>query len=184
MQHLACIMDGNRRWARKHGSSRIGKDGIDAAYRVVQWCIQKKIPYLSLFAFSLENFKRSPIEFEPLFTLMVEEMALLILTPQLKKENIQVRFIGDRTQFPQTVHDACLQLEETTCAGSKIVVQIFFCYGSCQEIVDTCKRIATAAVAGTIPISAITNHLFRNNICGLQTHRILNLLSVRVAFTA
>ena len=158
LQHLACIMDGNRRWARQHGLSPVGKEGIDAAYHVVEWCLKKKIPYLSLFAFSLENFKRSPIEFQPLFTLMVEE--IIQRTDELKKQNVSVRFIGDRSQFPDAVREACIQLEQDTAVCTGITVQIFFCYGSCQEIVDTCKRIVTAVTTGTITTKDITSTLF------------------------
>jgi undecaprenyl diphosphate synthase len=158
IQHLACIMDGNRRWAKKHGLMQVGKEGIETAYKVVEWCIEKQIPYLSLFAFSLENFKRSPLEFEPLFALMVEEM--IRRTDELKNQSIAIRFIGDRTQFPLLVRNACTHLEEATSFGTRIQVHIFFCYGSCQEIVDTCKRIAMAVTEGTLSTDMIVNTTF------------------------
>src|SRR5437016_629559 len=138
MQHLACIMDGNRRYAKKQGLpfSFAGKEGIDVAYQVVEWCIKKNIPYLSLFAFSLENFKRSPVEVEPMFVLMVHEMARR--ADELVRNNIRIRFVGDRTQFPTHVFIACEKLERATQTGSRIIVQIFFCYGARQELFNAC----------------------------------------------
>jgi undecaprenyl diphosphate synthase len=162
MQHLACIMDGNRRWARKHGIGSVGKEGIDTAYRVVEWCLKKKIPYLSLFAFSLENFKRSPLEIEPVFTLMVSEMARR--TDELVRNQIQIRFVGDREQFPHRVRAACVELEEATRFGAHVVVQILFCYGARQEIVAACTKIAEMVANGILHPAAITADLFAQNL--------------------
>ncbi len=158
MQHLACIMDGNRRWARTHGLDAVGKEGIEAAYRTVEWCIQKNIPYLSLFAFSLENFKRSPFEMDPLFALMVNEM--LRKTDELVHNRIKIRFVGDRNQFPVYVRDACENLERATQHGSIITVQIFFCYGARQELVQACKQITMAIADGTLTQDALTPEIF------------------------
>lgn len=160
IQHLACIMDGNRRWAQRQGLARVGKEGIDGAYRTVEWCMQKHIPYVSLFAFSLENFKRSPLEFEPLFELMVQE--IVRRTDEMKAKNISIRFIGDRVQFPAHVRDACIRLEDATAHCTGIKVQIFFCYGSCQELVDTCKRIVSAVSSGTLSLDTITHKTFES----------------------
>jgi undecaprenyl diphosphate synthase len=162
LQHLACIMDGNRRWARAHGLGAVGREGIDTAYRVVEWCIQKKIPYLSLFACSLENCKRSPWEMEPLFALMVDEMAKR--RDELIRNRIQIRFVGDRAQFPASVRTACEQLEAATHTGNRITVQILFCYGSRQEIVQACRQVAEAAMRGEIKPEAITTDIFATHL--------------------
>lgn len=162
MQHLACIMDGNRRWARAHGIGSVGKEGIDTAYRVVEWCLQKKIPYLSLFAFSLENFKRSPWEMEPLFALMVDEMAKR--TDELVRNHIQIRFVGDRTLFPVHVRTACERLEAATRAGKRIIVQILFCYGSRQELLHACTKVAALIACGELKPETITTDLIAKHL--------------------
>ena len=159
IQHLACIMDGNRRWARIHGLSVVGKEGIDAAYKTVEWCIKKKIPYLSLFAFSLENFKRPLFEMEPMFVLMVNEMSRR--ADELVRNSVQIRFIGDRNQFPVYVLDACKKLEHATQNGSIITVQIFFCYGARQELVHACKQIMTDITDGILIKDALTPEKFK-----------------------
>lgn len=154
MQHLACVMDGNRRWAKKHGSTIIGKEGVDAAHRVIRWCVEKKIPYLSLFAFSLENFKRSPLEMEHIFSLMVHEIAYR--TDELVQNGIHIRFIGDRSKFPSHVLKACETLENATAYGSCIKVCIYFCYGARQELLDVCKKVIQAVEEGTLNKNTLT----------------------------
>lgn len=164
MQHLACVMDGNRRWAKQHGLSRIGSEGADAAYRAVEWCIAKKIPHLSLFAFSLENYNRGFAENGPLFMLMAAEM--LRRLDDLKEHEIRVRFIGDHAKFPSEVRDICTRLERETAEGRSISVYIFFCYGGRQEIVDATRRIAQAAVVGTLKVEDINASLFATYLWG------------------
>jgi undecaprenyl diphosphate synthase len=162
MQHLACIMDGNRRWARKHGLLQVGPEGVEAAYRVVQWCIQKKIPYLSLFAFSLENFKRAPHEITPLFSLMAREIERR--THDLVERRIRVRFIGDRSCIPASVAQSCSSLEEATTQGDVLHVQILFCYGARQELRFVIQNIAKAVVQGQYSADAIDDSLIAKNL--------------------
>lgn len=164
MQHLACIMDGNRRWAKQHGLRKVGAEGADAAHRVVEWCIAKKIPHLSLFTFSLENYNRSPVENGPLFMLMAEEMVRRLT--ELKQQKIRVRFIGDWTKFPQEVKDIAVRLERETAEGRSISVYIHFCYGGRQEIVDAVRRIAQAVAAGTLNAAAVNAALFETYLWG------------------
>ena len=100
IRHLACIMDGNRRWANAKGlaSYEGHRGGVESVMHAIEFCIEKQIAYLSLYAFSLENFKRSEQEKRYLFQLIVEQIALQV--PRLIKEQIRVRFVGDKTVFP------------------------------------------------------------------------------------
>ncbi len=154
MQHLACIMDGNRRWAKKHSMSIIGREGVEAAHRVIEWCMQKKIPYVSLFAFSLENFKRSPFEMEPVFALLVSE--IIRRTDELVRNGIHITFVGDRAKFPSHVLEACQKLEKATAHGSVIKVCIYLCYGARQELLDACKKLIQAVEDGTLNKNNLT----------------------------
>lgn len=158
INHLACIMDGNRRWAQQQGLSRLGRDGIEAAYRAVEFCIARKTPYLSLFAFSLENFKRSPHEVTHLFDLMTEEM--LAQKDMLIQKNIKIRFIGDSCQFPAHVWQTCKVLENATQNGTALQVNMLVCYGAQQELVDATRRIAHDVQNGILATDAINNELF------------------------
>jgi undecaprenyl diphosphate synthase len=158
MTHLACIMDGNRRWAMQHGLGNVGRDGIDAAYKTVDFCIKRGIPYLSLFAFSLENFKRSPHEISSLFDLMVLEMSLQ--QDSLIKQGIKVRFIGDQTQFPASIKEPCRALEIATAAGAVVQVNVMICYGARQEIADAATRIVHDIAQGILKTELITADIF------------------------
>jgi len=192
IQHLACIMDGNRRWARQHGATRVSADGVDAAQRVVEWCMQKRIPYLSLFAFSLENCNRATIENDALFTLMAEEMTRR--TDTLRQHDVRVRFIGDKSRVPSALHAECTQLEKATAACATMQVFICFCYGGRQEIVDATKRIAQDAANGILTPDAITPHLFEQYLwtAGIPdpdllirtgyVHRLSNFLLYQAAY--
>ena len=114
MKHLAMIMDGNRRWAKKRGLRPwLGhRRGAESIKRVVDFCLKKKISYLSLYTFSIENFNRSKEECAFLFELIKKE-ALGQL--ELFLENgVRVRFIGDRSLFPETIMPAIIEIEEKT----------------------------------------------------------------------
>lgn len=155
-------MDGNRRWARAHGFGSVGREGIDTAYQVVEWCIQKKIPYLSLFVFSLENSKRPSWEIEPIFALMIDEMAKR--TDELVRNQIQIRFVGDRAQFPAHLRGACEQLEKATHAGNRIIVQLFLYYGARQEVLEACRRVVEAVSRGDLKPAAISADIFEKEL--------------------
>src|SRR6056297_2447075 len=103
VKHLACIMDGNRRWARKQGWMpwEGHREGVKAAERAIDFCLEKEISYLTLYTFSVENFNRSKKELDVLFALFggsVKQALALGL-----KKDLRVRFVGDRRKFPQSL---------------------------------------------------------------------------------
>jgi undecaprenyl diphosphate synthase len=151
-------MDGNRRWAAQQGYVQVGRDGIDAAYRTADFCIKKNIRYLSLFAFSLENFKRSPQEVTHLFNLMLTETQKQ--KDELIKRGIKVVFVGDRTQFPATIKRECDFLENITSDCTVLHANIMICYGAQQEIIDAVKRITRDVVHNVIQIDDITSDVY------------------------
>ena len=162
IKHLGLVMDGNRRWAKKQGFLPwIGhKKGIDAAKKAVEFCLEKQIPYLSLYVFSLENFKRSPEEVGFLFNLLVDEGHAWI--DELKKQDVCVRFMGDRSFFPAHVLPTIQEIEQATARGNKLTVLLLFCYGGQQEIIDGIKQIARGVKQGTITEDQITDQLLRS----------------------
>ena len=100
VKHLAIIMDGNRRWAKERNlQTREGhQKGAEVLSWLIQYCLEHKIEMVSVYAFSLENFQRSPEELQALFTIMIEESEKAL--PELIKHGVKVRFIGDRNLFP------------------------------------------------------------------------------------
>jgi Undecaprenyl pyrophosphate synthase len=127
LKHLACIMDGNRRWAKQHSKMAFEghRAGLAAAKRVIDYCIEHRIPHLSLYTFSLENFNRSPEELSYLFSLIVEQISESLLR-EFKQKGVSVRFIGDRLLFPDVVMPACEKIERETADLKNLTLDLSF----------------------------------------------------------
>jgi undecaprenyl diphosphate synthase len=160
IKHLACIMDGNRRWAMNQGLvSWLGhQNGLNAVKRVIDFALTKKIEYLSLYTFSIENLQRSEAEQRYLFEVLAQE-ALRDLD-EFKSKGVRMRFVGDRALFPKTVQPVCKQVEQETAHCTALQVNFLLCYGGQQEIVDTAKRIAIKVKKGDLQADDITVALF------------------------
>ena len=158
-------MDGNRRWAKKHGWLPWDghREGILAAQRVMEFCLVQRIAYLSLYTFSLENFARPEKEKQFLFTVLFKEIKKK-LVPYLKEKDIRIAFIGDDSYFPENVRDYCLSIEEETQSGSSLTVNLLFCYGGRQEIVHGVNKIIQKINAGHVAIEAVDEKEFEKNL--------------------
>lgn len=162
IRHLGCIMDGNRRWAKKNGVSLSDGvlEGLARAQTAVDFCLKKQIPYLSLYAFSIDNLKRSAIERECIFGLIIkhgQEYAR-----QLASKGARVRIIGDHTLFPKQVKATCDAIEQITSSETKLTVQLLFCYGGRQEIVAGVKEICAQVHKGVLNLDSLTDESFKD----------------------
>lgn len=149
IRHVALIMDGNRRWAAARGlPSHAGhSEGAKTVATIAEFCIQKAIPHVSLYAFSLENLtKRSAIEREFLFDLVANQ--LIQQFEHFIHNNIRIRFIGDRSLFPQRLIESITHIEQQTVQNTALTVDILFCYGGQQEIVAAAQKFAQQVVQG------------------------------------
>jgi undecaprenyl diphosphate synthase len=157
-------MDGNRRWAQTHGLMPWygHKEGVEATYRVINFCLEKGIKHLSLFTFAIQNFKRSPQETNHIFDMMLEH-AQEVLESMLKK-NVRIQFIGDRTLFPKKLTDICENIEQKTSASSSLHLYLFFCYGGQEDIIETTKKIALQVAQGKITPDQIDAKLFEQSL--------------------
>lgn len=157
MQHLALIMDGNRRWARKRGLPiwRGHKKGIDGLRAAVRFCLDSTIPYLTVYAFSTENFKRPAKELSYLFDIIAKELISREFK-DLLSQGVRVRFIGDKSLYPPQLKDAIKEVEEQTIAGSRLTLNMLFCYGGQQEIVSGIKSIVEQVGRGELSVNEIT----------------------------
>lgn len=170
INHLAIIMDGNRRWAKKHNLiTRKGhQEGTETVRRLIQYCLERKIKMVSVYAFSLENFQRDPEEVRNIFKIFgkAAEKAL----PHLLKAGIKVLFIGDKRAFPSDVRATIERVETSTKDGSHLQLNILFCYGGRQEILSAVKHIIEDVKIGKLTQKEIVNDaLFRDY---LWTHEI------------
>lgn len=160
MKHLACIMDGNRRWAKKHGwvPWRGHRQGAETVKLVADFCIKNNISYLSLYAFSIENLNRPQVERDFLFNMIFNEAEKSL--PEFQQKGIRIRFIGDRSLFPDHVIPVCERVEKETEHCTNLNLNILFCYGARQEIVGGIKAIIRKVQAGQLSEDDITDDTF------------------------
>jgi undecaprenyl diphosphate synthase len=165
MKHLAVIMDGNRRWAKKQGlATWLGhKKGTDPVKTAVEFCVQNKIAHLSLYAFSLENLKRSQDELNHLFTI-IEDGLTNAEFEKLIKHGVKVHVIGDRALFPEKLRTTLENIQEKTKDGQTLTLNIMFCYGGQQELTYTMQRIGEKIERGELKASDISADLIQENL--------------------
>ncbi len=161
IQHIAFIMDGNRRWARAQGIQALyGDESKKAVETALAYCLKQAIPFLSLYTFSLENMKRSSSETEYVFNLAVENIEKML--PLFIEKNIKISFVGERAVFPESLLHTIKTVEEATKTAAKLHVSILFCYGGQQEIVQAAQTIAYKVARQELDPAAITPELFKN----------------------
>lgn len=161
IQHLACIMDGNRRWAKRQGLMPwLGHNqGAESVKRVIQFALDNNIKYVSLYTFSIENFKRSEQELSHLFSLLIR-----VLTENLAQfieQGVNIRFIGDEILFPESIRRTIGEVEEKTSHCSKLYLNLLFCYGGQQEIIGAVKKVLAHLKNGLLALEDFTEDLFR-----------------------
>lgn len=164
LTHIGLIMDGNRRWARAQGLPPVAghREGVKTVERVTQYCIENAISYLTLYAFSIENFKRSEEEKSCLFDIVAH--GILDYAKKFMDNGIRINFIGDRELFPPTVKESCKNIEQQTANNEKLTVNILFCYGGQQEIVAATRSCMQQAIAGSLSIQDITPERFNKEL--------------------
>ena len=140
-KHVAIIMDGNGRWATKRHLPRVAghKKGVDAVRTVVEVCAQRGIGYLTLFAFSSENWRRPADEVGILMTLF--SLALERESRELARNNVRLRIIGDLTAFDPKLQEKILEAQERTAHCSGLVLTVAANYGGRWDIVQATKRM-------------------------------------------
>jgi undecaprenyl diphosphate synthase len=140
-RHVAIIMDGNGRWAAARGESRVvgHRAGLEALRRVVRAAPSLGIAYLSVYAFSTENWKRPAEEVEALMDLLVEYLRSEI--DELDEEQVRIVFLGDRSALPQRCQDEMGRAERRTQANNRLVLAIAMNYGGRDEIVRAARSL-------------------------------------------
>lgn len=167
IKHIAIIMDGNRRWAKgKNLPSAFGhKKGVDALKTTMRACDDFGIKYLTVYAFSTENWNRKPEEVNFLMDLLGQTLKNEL--QEMHENNVVISFIGDTTQLSDNLQKILKNAVETTKNNTGVNLQIAFNYGSRAEIVKAVREIATKYKEGEISeISekTISEHLYTNNI--------------------
>lgn len=152
-------MDGNRRWADKRHMPRLlgHREGVQSLKRLVKHCALRKLKYLTVYAFSSENWTRSHEEVEYLMDLfgrvLTDELA------ELAEAKVRLRFIGDLAGMPQELQRRLSQSMEKTAHNTGLNLQVALNYGSRLELTEAMKSIARSVEAGTLQIDQITPEL-------------------------
>jgi undecaprenyl diphosphate synthase len=154
-EHVAIIMDGNGRWAQKRGLPRLWghKAGLEAVRRIVKIAPQHNIKYLTLYAFSTENWRRPRPEVEGLFALLQEYVNKE--TPELVRQGVKVRFLGERSDLSNSAVRVMSYCEEQTANCSGLYLNIALNYGGRQDIVQAVRKIASRVEAGELKAADI-----------------------------
>lgn len=164
-RHVAIIMDGNGRWAQKrHMPRHFGhKSGVDTVRRLIEYCVEKKnIDVLTLFAFSSENWKRPETEVSFLMELFLSSLKREI--NRLKKNNVQLRIIGDIKTFPESLQHTIRAAETDTCANNGLRLVIAANYGGRWDITQATKAIALRVEKAELSASEITPETLRTSM--------------------
>ncbi|TAK79226.1 MAG: isoprenyl transferase [Gammaproteobacteria bacterium] len=155
-QHIAIIMDGNGRWAKQRFMPRLAghRAGVEAARQVVKNCLKRKIKVLSLFAFSSENWRRPAQEVSHLMELFLTGLEREVNV--LHENNIQLRFIGDRTRLNARLCQKIQDVEKLTQQNTAMVLIIAVDYGGQWDICQATRQLAQEVEAGQLKSADIT----------------------------
>lgn len=149
-EHVAIIMDGNGRWAQKRGRPRLfgHRAGAKRVREIVEVCPDLGVKYLTIFAFSTENWKRTQTEVSGLMSLF--RRYIKKEARALRDEGVRVRFIGDRMRLDKKLQKLMDELEELTCENDRVHLTIALNYGGRDEVARAVKRLAQDAASGEI----------------------------------
>ncbi len=187
LNHVAIIMDGNGRWGlKKYNSRNKGhRAGIDAVEKIIETSVEQKIKYLTLFAFSTENWKRPKTEINYLFSLL--ETFLQKKLTKFNKNNIRLKIIGKKN-FSYKLNNLLIKSEKKTIKNSKLQINLALNYGSKKEIVNSINKLNKKKLK--ITEKNITDNLYTKKIPDPDilirtgnTNRLSNFLLWQISYT-
>jgi len=165
IKHIAIIMDGNRRWAKEHNlpSPAGHKKGVTSLRNIVRVCDELGVKYLTVYAFSTENWKRSKDEVDFLMDLVA--VTLKNELDDMNREGVKITFIGDSSKLSAKLQDVTSNAQEKTKNNNGVNLQIALNYGSRDEIVHAVKSIIDEGIkSADIDENVISEHLYTKGI--------------------
>lgn len=156
--HVAIIMDGNGRWARLHGKERYEGhiEGVKSVKECIKAALRNGVRYLTLYAFSTENWGRPAEEVNALMELFCK--SVMDETPELVEQGVRVKTIGRRDRFSAKVCEHLAKIEGETSVGNKLTLVLAFDYSSRDEITSAVRRIAERAAKGELNPENVTEN--------------------------
>ena len=193
--HIAIIMDGNGRWAKKNGKARVfgHKSGVASVRSVTEGAAEAGVKYLTLYAFSTENWNRPKAEVMALMQLLVTTIAGE--TKTLNKNNIRLAAIGDMESLPKNCQNELKKAIENTSANTGMTLVLALSYSSRWEILNAVKSLLIDVKSGELDATTINESVFNNYLCTASIpdpeliirtsgeHRISNFLLWQAAYS-
>ncbi len=167
LKHLAVILDGNRRFAKRLMLEpwQGHEWGAKKVESLMEWCMEAKIKELTIYAFSLQNFNRPKREFDFLMDLFTKELSTLINRErEFKKRGLKIRFIGKRELFPKNIQELMAVLERITKGNKRFVLNIAMGYGGREEVIEAVKKIVVEARRDGLKPEQIDEQLLLKNL--------------------
>mgnify|MGYP003290623981 FL=1 len=168
-EHVAIIMDGNGRWAKQHGKERYEGHiaGVESVRRAVESAAKYGVKWLTLYAFSTENWGRPTAEVNAIMELFCK--SVVAESPSLIKQGVRVQIIGEKTHFSDSVLKMIDQIEQTTAEGKTLTLVLAFNYSSRRELMlatqAICERVAKGELRSEeVNEEVITNHLMTRSM--------------------
>jgi undecaprenyl diphosphate synthase len=159
-RHVAIIMDGNGRWAKSRGEDRSTghREGVVSVRKVVEAAVAIGLEYLTIYTFSTENWNRPDDEVQALMSLMVA--AIRRETPDLMKNNVRLKAIGEMERLPDTVHNTLDECIRQTSANSGVTLVLALSYSSRWEMVEAVRRVVRDVQDGSLATEELDELLF------------------------
>jgi len=161
-QHIAIIMDGNGRWAQQRGQVRSAGHvaGVETTKEIIADCVRLGVKYLTIYAFSTENWGRPESEVSALMGLILTELKEELFV----KNNVRMRWIGDRSRMPEQVRKHLEEMEEETKDFDAMVLTVAISYSARWELTDAVKKIAGEVKDGTLKPEDITEDVISQRL--------------------
>ena len=193
-RHLAIIMDGNGRWAKQQGMLRAfgHENGVKSVRVTVEACAKLGIGYLTLYAFSTENWNRPKLEVDALMSILMNSLKKEI--PTMQKNNIKLNAIGNTSLLPDRARKQLLDVIEQTKTNTGMTLTLALSYGSREEIIAAIKQISEKVKNNQLNVadiseSLVTSHLYTHDLPDADLvirtsgeHRISNFLLWQAAY--
>ena len=193
-RHVAIIMDGNGRWAKDKGMTRVfgHKNALTAVRQTLEAARELKVRYITLYAFSTENWKRPKFEIDALMSLLISSLKKEL--PTFQENKIKVNAIGNIENLPKTAQKTLLDVIQKTKSNNEMTLTFALSYGSREEIVNAIKNISKKVVNKELDLekideNTINNHLYTFNLPNVDLlirtsgeQRISNFLLWQIAY--
>jgi len=162
LEHIAIILDGNRRWASQKGLNPwLGHEtGAETVDQLLDWCQKLNVKSITLYAFSTENFRRSKSEIEEIMRLAKENFHEILTDERIHKNKVRVKVIGRVNLLPESLQQLIMDVEKATQSYDEHFLNIAFAYGGRAEIVDAARKIAEKVQEGELDPEKVDEQIF------------------------